>query len=145
MDAGSEPVPGDEFVLRRILMIPDHYNPSLSVPVQTAAVRPTKNDTTGISVYREREYRDNPAGILAKVDESKRARYCIARVQIADLHALGLSVRTEQAPDDLPGHCVIPELNRPDYEKNRAALADQILGLAKLLGKDVVYRPSPGA
>lgn len=139
MDAEQEPVSPDEFVLRRVHK--NHFDPSLPVPIQKVAVRPTERDTDGLSVYREREYIGNPGGILADMDEAKRGNYYIARVRVSDLRALGLSVRPERGPDDLPGHCVIPELNRGTYDANKQALADTILELAKVLGRDVIHTP----
>lgn len=142
MDAPPDgPVTPDEFVLRRVHK--NHFDPALPVPVQPVSTRPTASDDTGLSVYREAHYPGNPAGILAQVEDAKKSNYYVCRVRVADLDALGLTVRPEQGPDDLPGHCVIPELNRPAYDADKAALADQILALAELLGRDIVHSPQP--
>ncbi|VTU00668.1 Uncharacterized protein OS=Singulisphaera acidiphila (strain ATCC BAA-1392 / DSM 18658 / VKM B-2454 / MOB10) GN=Sinac_4193 PE=4 SV=1 [Gemmataceae bacterium] len=144
MDAPGTDISPDEYVLRRILKNPSHYDPSLPVPVQKAAVRPSQRDVNGLSVYREQYYLGNPAGVLAHVEEGKRNNYHIGRIRVSDLNRLGLTVRPAEGPEHLPGHCEIPELNHEDYEKDKRKFADVILEVAKLLGENIVYSPPPG-
>lgn len=125
------PQPG-RFVLRRV--------PAIRLSggvVHRDAFGPTAQDATGISVYREETYRDNPQAILADVPEAKRGTYFVVRVAVESLAALGLSVADEDAT--LPGHAVIPELSRPAREANRP-WANEIQ--AKLAAAcEVVYSP----
>ena len=142
MDPSHAGVSPDEYVLRRIHK--SHYDPTLPLPVTKAAVRPTDADKTGLSVYLERLYRDDPTGILAQINEAKRGDYYIARVRVADLLALGLRVLSDEGPQHLPGHCNIPELNRPEYEANKSRWADAQKAFAQLLGENIIHPPRPG-
>lgn len=140
MDAPPAPIDPAEFVLRRVHR--SHYDPSLPVPVQKAAACPNKNDDKGLSVFREQNYTADPRGILANVDPTKRDNILIARVRVADLNAIGLTVVPDEGPQHLPGHCAIPELRRAVYEADKPALADTILALAKLLSRGMIDPPS---
>lgn len=105
--------------------------------VHRDAFDPTAQDTTGVSVYREELYRNQPEAILADVPEAKRGTYFVVRVPVEGLIALGLTVTDE--PTTLPGHAVIPELARPGREANRPWANEVQAKLAAMA--EVVYSP----
>jgi hypothetical protein len=92
----------------RVSKNPDHYNPSLPVPVASFEFRPNKNrDFDGLSLYRECKL--SPAK-LAHSAPKAADNYVVVKLKVRDLLDLGRSVRPDQRDDDLPGHVLIPEL-----------------------------------
>jgi hypothetical protein len=134
-----EPVGAQGFVLRRVH--PSYYKAGLAIPIQRGAFVPTQNDTTGISVYRERFTRA-PADVLRAVKEEKRGLFYVARLQVRDLAGLGLTVVPDPYPEDIPGHCVIPQLSRANYDADYDRLAEVQVHLARLASQDIVLRPA---
>src|SRR5207253_2368721 len=108
-------VADDEFVYRRIPR--SFYRVDLSPPVQPLAFRPNPNDTTGLSVFRAALLR--PEDTLANVDAARRNDFYVARLAVADLRALGLTVVPEPDPHGPPGHAIIPELSWQAYQADK--------------------------
>ena len=131
----QEPVDDIEFVYRRIH--PSYYNPALPVAVLLEAFRPSKSDTTGLSVLRARFAQ--PQDTLANRDPAKVRGYRVAQLAVARLRLLGLSVRPEPVPGGPPGHAVIPELAWDAYEASKAQWKPVLLELAKLASGVIVY------
>jgi hypothetical protein len=128
----SDTSPPSGYVLRRV--------PAVRLSggvVHRDAFGPTAQDTTGVSVYREELYRNQPEAILVDVPEAKRGTYFVVRVSVDGLTALGLTIADE--PAALPGHAVIPELARPTREANRAWANEVQAKLAAIA--EVVYSP----
>ena len=140
MAADPDPVAAGEFVLRRIPDRLDFIAPAEPVAVAPAAFRPNPNDATGLSVYREGI--SGVPELLAALPEAKRGGYAFARLAVADLAALGLTVVPE--PAAVPGHAVIPELAWDNYCRNKPLLKEVIRRLAELAGAGIAYRPPPG-
>ncbi len=133
----ADPVADDEFLLRRVHRA--FFNPALGMPVQPEAFRPTDGDTDGLSVHRERFV--TAADSLAAVAEDKRAMYCVVRLSVGALRAMGLTI--DPSPDSvrgIPGHALIRELNclacRTAVGKPRCKAWQR--ELAKLAGTDIV-------
>lgn len=129
-----EPVDDSEFVYRRIH--PKFYNSALPVAVLLEALRPNRNDSTGLSVLRARFAK---AEDCLPNDPAKAGGYLVARLAASDLRNLGLTVRPEPLPAGPPGHAVIPELSWPAYEADRGHWKPTLLALAMLASKDIVH------
>lgn len=133
-----QPVSDAEHVYRRIHR--SYFQPGLAVPIQLAAFRPNQNDATGISLYREAFV--TPVDTLCVVNPAKQNEYYVARLAVAALRSLGLSVLAEPDPNGPPGHAVIPELGWAAYQADRQRLKPILLELARLAGTDIVHSPS---
>jgi hypothetical protein len=108
-----DPVDDGEFVFRRIHR--SFYTPGVATPVWPWAFRPNANDTTGISVFRASF--GPPASILATLDPAKAQDYYVARLSVAALRILGLTVEPDPvlgARSDTPSsqNCVGPPIKR---------------------------------
>jgi hypothetical protein len=132
------PVADDEFVYRRIPQ--NFYLPGFRPAVQTFAFRPNQNDTTGLSVFRAGFLR--PEDTLANVDPAKRNSYFVARLAVADLRALGLTVVADPDPNGPAGHAMIPELSWPAYQADKPRCKPILFELAKLASAAIVHQPS---
>src|SRR5437867_5195606 len=115
MDEHS-PVTDSEFVYRRIYR--SYYQAGLPIALlHPAAFRPNQNDTSGISVFRAALVQ--AADTLTNIEASKRDQYYGARLAVADLRRLGLTVVPDPDPNGPPGHAVIPELNWQAYRADK--------------------------
>src|SRR5437879_4314924 len=133
-----EPVAETEFVYRRIH--PNFYNPALRVAVLPEAFRPSRNDTTGLSVLRERFAQ--PQDTLANRDPAKVRGYYVARLSVRELRNLGLTVLPDPVASGPPGHAIIPELSWQAYDAEKKRLKQVQFDLAKLASADLVHQPS---
>jgi hypothetical protein len=124
-----------EMVYRRIAGV--YYNPTLPIPVQREAFRPTEHDTSGLSVLRANFAR--PEDTLAHLDPAKAKGYHVARLAVCDLRKLGLTVLPEPISGGPPGHAVIPELSWPAYEADKQRLKQTQIELAKLASAAIVH------
>src|SRR5438128_12153514 len=113
-----EPVDETEFVYRRIH--PNFYNPALRVAVLPEAFRPSRNDTTGLSVLRARFAQ--PRDTLANRDPGKVRGYYVARLSVRELRSLGLTVLPDAVASGPPGHAIIPALSWQAYEADKQRL-----------------------
>ncbi len=130
------PIDPEEYVLRRIHK--SNYKRLLPIPVATAAFRPNDNDDDGISLYRE--CMTSPA-TLASSARKPASEYVIARIKVADVLGLGLSLKLSESIGDLPGHVVIPEVNWGGYNSNareKEKMKEIGKNLAELASKDVL-------
>jgi hypothetical protein len=135
MSSGSIRVEADEFVLRRIHQ--SHCDPALPVAIFLAAFRPTKADTAGLSVFREKEISaEQVAASGRKPDE-----YYVARLHVEDLQALGLSVERDELPLGPRGHAVIPEISTHMYQSDKGKCKAIMIELARLASSRIVYCP----
>jgi hypothetical protein len=132
----------DEWLLRRFPNEPDQYDRDKAFP-RLNIFLPLEGDVDGLSLYRE-----GPP-FLAAEEVRERARServrrhgGVAAVLTAKVrHDLRLTVTPSH--DDTPGHVIIPELNRIDYDRKEAdgsrkgkqkikALADLLLRIAEM-------------
>src|SRR6266498_235578 len=137
----NEPIADDEFVLRRVHV--SAYKEQITPPILRIAFQPNKNDTTGISVYRERFVK--PADTLSGIDALKRASYLVVRLAVRDLRRFGLSVTPEPNSNGPPGHAVIPELNWQAFQVDMARLKRVQVELAALASNAIVHMPKATA
>lgn len=106
----GDEVDPEEYVLRRVSKTanPPRYDPSLRMPISPFEFRPHKErDVDGLSFFRESKL--SPTR-LAHSAKKPAENYVVVKIKVADLLALGLSVKPNQAEGDLPGHVLIPEL-----------------------------------
>lgn len=140
MIQSGETVDPNESILRRIFK--DNYDPSLPTPILPGAFRPTKDDTDGISVFREHLF-----SVIELLHSARKPPefYVVARFRAADLLALGLSLVPTQTEDDPPGHVSIPELRLEAYNnaKTRPWVRETHLKLAKLATDIEGWRKDP--
>jgi hypothetical protein len=135
----NEPVDDGELIFRRIHVA--FFDAALSIPVQREAFRPSQNDATGLSVFRAKF---GPAkSILTALDPEKAKAYHVARLSVAALKGLGLTVVPDPLPEGPVGHSLIPELSWSAYQRNKQKLKITLLELAKIAGTDIVHSPQP--
>jgi hypothetical protein len=136
MSQGQDPVSDDEQVLRRVHK--SHYDASLSVAIHFAAFRPSKQDTSGLSVFREKYI--SAAEVAAA---SRKPQECfVVRLLVSTLRDLKLSVIAEEDPVGLPGHAVIPELSVTAYGEEKKRLKDILVELSRLASSAIVHEPA---
>jgi len=137
-DESQSIVPPDESVLRRIHR--NYYRADALRPINMAAFRPNReNDADGLSFFRESLI---DAKSVAESARKPAEDYVVARLSVAHLNRLGLTVIESEIPD-LPGHCHIPELAASIYYQDKASKNRCKAILEKLTAhasKDIVYR-----
>lgn len=133
-----DPVDHSEFVYRRIHR--SFFTAGAPTPVWPWAFRPNQNDATGISVFRASFA--TPTSILADVDPTKVDDYYIARLSVAALRNLGLTVEPEPVAGGSPGHAVVPELSWSAYQAKKQQVKPILVELAKLASADIVHSAS---
>jgi len=137
MEDELQPVDDGEFVYRRIHR--QHFQPGIPSCVLVTAFRPTDDDKSGLSVFRQRFVQ--PVDTLLSVKEEKRKDHYVARLAVADLRKLGLSVVPDPDPLGPHGHSLIPELTTQAYHADKRRWKDLQEELAKLASADIVHRP----
>jgi hypothetical protein len=133
----SEPVHESEFVYRRVH--DSFFDAALPVPIRSEAFRPSEQDSSGLSVFRQRFI--DPKGTLTNIDPAKASRYYVVRLAVRDLLGLGMTVVPEPTSTGAPGHAVIPELSWPAYSADKPRAKVLLRELAKLASVAIVYRP----
>jgi hypothetical protein len=139
----SSPVDARERLLRRVAR--NDYKPDLPVSVQRGGFVPSKYDTDGLSLFREDFV--TPEAVAAAGPSPNG--YAVARLLVQDLLDLklpgGLSLTVVPAPDpdQPPGHCLIPQLNRSYHDSHKQHAKEVELALAELASKDVPYVEPP--
>ena len=129
----NEPLSLAEYVLRRIHK--SHYKAELPVPVVRVAFQPNRKDTQGISVYRERFV---TSVVLAKTGR-KSGEYYVARLSVEALvKTIGLSIEPDPQENELPGHCLIPEIR---FDTPSRESKDLQRRLAAMASRSIVYMP----
>lgn len=131
-----DPVSPDEYVFRRIPKDKHRYDPSLPEPVTRVAFEPNEKDIDGISIFRALFV---SAESVAAAGLGRNG-YCIARLLVRDIIALGLTVISDPH-DQLPGHSLIPELafQRANAKETKPKSKEYQRALAKLAGKSIVF------
>jgi hypothetical protein len=125
----------DEFVLRRIHR--NHCSRDLPRIIHFATFRPSREDTRGLSVFREQYV--SAAQVAAS--GRKPGEYFVARLSVKELSELGLTVVPDADASGLPGHAVIPELACAEYEQDKPRLKDVLLELSRLASQAIVHEP----
>jgi hypothetical protein len=127
----SVTLPGRVRILRRI-----HCNHvrAAEKPILSAAFRPHENDHDGLSVFRADVV--TPEDLVSAAGQAAH-NYIVARLQVADLNQLGLTVITDDS--QILGHCLIPEINIDTYLANKHRWRRVLMELANLAARDVVY------
>lgn len=125
MSDGSEPIADHEILYRRIPAASGFYDPLVDPNPSPLAFRPTKQDTTGVSLARAKYTDLEQAG---RGREGKQ--YYVALLRAGELRRLGMDVVARPLEDD-PGHCEIAELtfaNRKamPFAEWQALLAEQL-------------------
>jgi hypothetical protein len=110
-----ELVDDGEMLYRRIPVSTGWYQPDKQPPLEPEAFRPTRSDTTGISVSREKY---NSLEQAARGQPGKD--YYVAVFRAGDLRAAGLEV-TARPVEGNPGHAEIANL-RYETRKSRQAI-----------------------
>jgi hypothetical protein len=100
----------DEFVLRRVHK--NELRQNHPKPFRRSAFAPNKNDTDGLSFYRETE---TSAQAVKESARKPADEYVVIRIQVRQLNDVGLTVVTTDDPSGPFGHCVTPELNWVTY------------------------------
>jgi len=131
----QDSVSPDEYVLRRIPKDKSRYDPSLNEPVQRIAFEPSKWDVDGISVFREFFV---SAAALAEAGTNNNG-YCVARLSVSTLIALGLTIVPDPRNDQPPGHAVIPELSISKMKQNKTKCKEIQRELAKLASRNIIF------
>lgn len=131
----QDPIQADEFVLRRIHR--SHCNLSLVPPILPAGFRPSKADTTGLSVYRAKYLSPVQVATVGR----KPGEYYVVRLSVETLRALNLTVVLDELAQGPPGHALIPELGLTAYEQYKEILKPVLVELARLASSAVVHQP----
>lgn len=129
------PVQPGEFVLRRI-----HKNDrkKKSPGFIRMAFGPSKNDTDGLSVFREHF---SSAIAVASAARQTSENYFIARLSVRELRErFGLTVVPSPDPGQPEGHAVIPEINTQNMDEH--ASKEKQASLADFAWDFVVHSPS---
>jgi hypothetical protein len=135
----TSPVSPDELVVR--LIWKDFYKPDQEPPLSGSSFLPRPDETEGFSVFRLACLGDPTDALLAMAPE-KRDRYAIAVISVADLLALGLSVKPAKI-DAIPGHAVIPELNPAAVKGDRKWWKGLQMKLTELAAKNLTPPAEP--
>lgn len=145
MKAETDPITDDEWLLRRVYK--DRFRtdkvPILSPNAFEPRIKGRDPDTDGISLYRQACLAD-PTEVLAQIAPERWHEYAIARIAVASLHSLQLTVKSKpEGP--IKGHVVIPELNSVDYVANKGRFIPIKERLAVLASADenIVKYPEP--
>ena len=107
----STHVDDDEFVLRRIPIKLDWYDPDAKA-LKRLAFNPTKRDVTGLSVTRAKSNRHRE--FLTPAEDAAIGRnpsgYYVAVLRVGDLRKCGIEVVSSPELPQNPGHAVLPLL-----------------------------------
>jgi len=123
MKSEDDPITDDEWILRRVRadMYQTNGFPFLSPRAFEPRTGGREPDTDGISVYRA-SCLSHVADVLAEIPPDKLAAIGLVRVLVAHIQSLGLSLTPKKT--NVPGHCVIPELDAK-CQKEQRTRADQ--------------------
>jgi hypothetical protein len=118
-----------EYVFRRIPVSMPWYDPAKNY-LSPVAFNPTKFDTTGLSLTREK---------LRTIEEAARGKsksgYYVATLRVGDLRRYGMEVVSKPL-DDNPGHAEIPELNYQNKDTDQSKEWKVLLALQLTLRVD---------
>jgi hypothetical protein len=113
-DSRADRVADEEILYRRVPMSTGWYDPNRQPPLEPEAFRPTREDTTGISVVRAK---------YASLQEAARGRpgksYHVALLRAGDLRAAGMEVMPKSV-EGRPGHAEITSLTYGNRRSDQA-------------------------
>ena len=139
MSDGSEPVTPNEILYRRVPPKQVWFDPNEPFPISHYAFCPQKEDLDGISLSRGKYSSAEQAAA-----SGRGAEYYIAEISADAIFGAGLTVIPDPKPND-PGHCLIRELNRPDYDSSSKAKSAIQAKAAQLSDRCIrVAGPHPG-
>lgn len=107
------------------------------MPIQRIAFQPSKDDTNGISVFREMFVTPDELDKAAK----KPGNYFIVRLSVLDFVNQDLTVVPDPQGDQPKGHSLIPELHYEAMRRSNPKLKEAQRELAKLASKSIIYEP----
>ena len=111
----SSPVEDAEHLLRRFPNEPDQFDFTRQVP-RLNIFLPSIRDARGLSLNREGDNFTNAVAVLASAPSEKvRANGGVVAVLTEKVRLGGMTVNA--SPDDTPGHVLIPEINREEYDR----------------------------
>jgi hypothetical protein len=122
---GTDPIADHELIYRRVPLSTGHYDPEVDASPSPLAFKPTRDDLSGLSVYRAK---------YKNIEEAAQGRpgksYYVAVLRVGDLRAVGIDVAPRPLEGD-PGHAEITGLtydNRKDmpYFEWQTLLAEQL-------------------
>jgi hypothetical protein len=125
----------DEFILRRIHK--SHSAPLGPQIILPAAFRPSQEDITGLSVFREHLVTAAEVAAAGR----KPGEYYVARLSVRTLRDLGFTVIDDDQPNGLRGHALIPELGLEAYQRNKSTLKCAMAELARQGSQAIVHHP----
>lgn len=138
----STPVRDNECLLRAVPNQKNYYQDTLDIPVQRVAFEPHKRrDPDGMSFFRE-DFA-TPEEVAAANRHPDGCR--IVRLRMWDLiDRWGLTAIPDplEAPEPA-GHVIIPAMNYAAYKADPRKIEAIGLGMARLVGKEVAYGPTP--
>ena len=132
----NDPIEPEEFILRRVPYSQNtpYINPESEEPISTGCFTPSKDDTDGISVFREKFV--SAKKVADRYMEGKNKQCYIIRIKAEDLEGI---VTIIPSPNEyLDGHAHIPEIKYQDnyvYRPIRAKI------IKKLTKENVVHWP----
>jgi len=142
----SSPVQDTETLLRRFPSDPGQLEKDLKTP-RFAIFVPSPTDVDGLSLNREGPLfvRDPEALLILAKNENIRIYGGVIAVLTGNVRARSMTVDPD--PGDTPGHVIIPELNRTEYDSSRDGkrrVQDLAIRLASEAAKVRVYpKPKP--
>ena len=137
----SSPVEDAEHLLRRFPNEPELFDFTRQVP-RFSIFLPSIRDAAGLSLNREGEEFTNAVAVLASAPGEKvRASGGVVAVLTEKVRRDGMTVNA--SPDDTPGHVLISEINRVEYDRQLPdgtrpgkqtikALADKLARIAQI-------------
>ena len=130
-------VPSEEPILRKIPKTQGYFDPRKKPPIERGAFSPNAKDIDGLSCFLERLM--SIESLVELSAPRPPSEIVIVRLRARDFYDLGLTLRRTFDPDDYPGHVIVPELNREDYENQKQRFKPLVLKLMLLAEKHIVF------
>ena len=132
MTNASEPasISEDECLYRRVPKSLDWYQPGQSPPVTLLAFNPTKEDTTGLSMWCANSAEHPDFMTAAQVAQGRSSKgYVVAVLSVKTLRENGIRIvpRTEGFG---PGHVELPDLTYENRRSDASMVMKRALSLA---------------
>ena len=143
MKTEDDAIEDEELLLRRSLV--EWVDLNLELPVSRVVFRPTEDDSTGISFFRE--FFSTPAEVVElteKLGRRPRNDYCVIRMPVCSIRDNGMSINPDPI-ELLKGHALLPEIKstlRRQSKKYQVRLASWI---NQNLNQDSIYYCGPVA